>query len=158
MLRIAKFVAMHPTRIFKSPEELFEAWNGYKADLLIQSREWVKYQYVGKEGNRVEDPQKVPMTMEGFERFCYREYGCVEQYFKNQGGLYADFIPICSHISKEIRENQIIGGLLGVFNPSITARLNGLAEKTQNENTGGLPTKIEFVFSDMSGTPKEEQE
>ena len=36
---------------------------------------------------------------------------------------------------EEIRENQIIGGLLGFYNPSITQRLNGLVEKQSNEVT-----------------------
>ena len=34
-------------------------------------------------------------------------------------------------LKEEIRENQILGGLLGFFNPSITQRLNGLVEKQE---------------------------
>jgi hypothetical protein len=124
---------MHPTRIFKTPEELEEAFNQYKINLKEQSNEWVKVQYVGKDGDRVEEPQKVPMSKDGFEVFCYKNYGCVEQYFKNQDGYYNEFIPICSYISKEIRENQITGGLLGFYNTSITQRLNGLTEKVATE-------------------------
>ncbi len=131
---------MHPTRIFKDELALKIAWAEYKADLIQQGEDWKKVQYVGKDGERVTDDLKVPMTMEGFERFCYNNYGCVEQYFKNQDGLYDDFIPICSYIRKEIRENQIIGGLLGVYNPSITQRLNGLTEKTQTEHSGKIET------------------
>ena len=73
------------------------------------------------------------MSKDGFEVFCYKNYGCVEQYFKNQDGYYNEFIPICSYISKEIRENQITGGLLGFYNTSITQRLNGLTEKVATE-------------------------
>jgi len=123
---------MHPTRIFKTPEALEKAFNEYKEDLKEQSKEWLKVQYVGKEGERAVDPQKVPMTMEGFERFCYDHYGNVGQYFDNKDGYYDDFVAICLRIKKEIRENQIIGGLLGFYNPSITQRLNGLVEKTDN--------------------------
>lgn len=36
-------------------------------------------------------------------------------------------------------------------------RAYGKAQQTISHE-GALPTKIEFVFSDMSGTPKEEQE
>ena len=32
---------MHPTRIFKTPEELEEAFNQYKINLKEQSNEWV---------------------------------------------------------------------------------------------------------------------
>jgi len=131
---------MHPTRIFKDELALKIAWAEYKEDLIQQGEEWRKVQYVGKDGQRVTDDLKVPMTMEGFERFCYDNYGCVGQYFDNKDGLYSDFVAICSYIRKEIRENQIIGGLLGIYNPSITQRLNGLTEKTQTELTGKIET------------------
>jgi len=126
----------HPTRIFKSPDELEIVWKEYKDNLKKEALEWVKIQYVGKEAQRMEDPYKMPYTMDGFEVFCYNNYGCVEQYFKNQDGYYEDFIPICSHIKKEIRSNQITGGLLGVYNPSITQRLNGLKEQTDVTSDG----------------------
>jgi len=122
---------MHPTRIFRTPDELEQAWKLYKESLEKQE-EWFKVQYVGKEGERVTDAFKLPYTFDGFEVFCYENYGCVEQYFKNAGGLYNDFIPLCSHIKKEIRSNQITGGLLGVYNPSITQRLNNLVEKVED--------------------------
>jgi len=129
---------MHPTRIFKSPEELREAWNKYKDQLIEDSNKWEKIQYVGKDGNRVTDYPKVPLTLAGFEVYCYNNYGCVEQYFKNQGDLYNDFVPICSHIRKEIRADQIAGGLLGFYNPSITQRLNGLTDKKEVDHKGGI--------------------
>lgn len=122
---------MHPTRIFKTPEELQKAFEEYKAHLEVEASKWVKVQYVGKEGERKEDKYKLPMTMEGFKVFCYKDYGKVENYFLNKDGLYDEFGSICSHIKEEIRNNQITGGLLGLYNPSITQRLNGLVEKSQ---------------------------
>jgi hypothetical protein len=124
---------MHPTRIFKHPDELAKAWGEYKESIKQQAAEWMKVQFVGKDGDRVEEPTKVPYTFEGFKRFCREKYGCVNDYFLNSGGYYEDFTTICSHIKDEIRENQIVGGMLGFFNPSITQRLNGLSEKQQVE-------------------------
>lgn len=126
---------MHPTRIFKSPEELEKAWNEFKEDLKDQSNEWLKISYVGKDGDRVAEPQKVPMTLEGFKRFCRNHYGDVHQYFSNKDQLYDEFVPICCAIREEIRESQIIGGLLGFYNPSITQRLNNLTEKSEVDHT-----------------------
>ena len=128
----------HPTRIFKTVDELEHAWELYKKDLKIQAKEWVKVQYVGKEGQRMEDDLKLPYSFDGFEVFCYKNYGTVHQYFDNKDQLYNDFVTLCSYIKKEIRNNQITGGLLGVYNPSITQRLNSLAEKTENKIEGGL--------------------
>lgn len=126
----------HPTRLFKEEKDLQAAWDAFKEDLKEQAHEWQRIQYVGKDGDRMADPQKVPMTFEGFKRFCRNHYGEVEQYFTNQDGLYTDFIGVCSRIKDEIRENQIIGGLLGFYNPSITQRLNGLTDK-QDITSGG---------------------
>jgi hypothetical protein len=49
---------------------------------------------------------------------------------------YSAYLPICSHIKKLIRQDQIEGGMVGQYNPSITQRLNGLTEKT-DVTTGG---------------------
>lgn len=132
---------MHPTRIFKSPHGLELAWKAYKDHLIEEASKWLKIQYVGKEGQRMTDEMKLPYTMDGFEVFCYNNYGTVEQYFKNKDGYYTDFVPICSHIKKEIRENQITGGMLGIYNPSITQRLNSLVEKVEDV-TPQAPKKI----------------
>tara|TARA_R110000824_G_scaffold38477_5_gene117487 strand:- start:4329 stop:4772 length:444 start_codon:yes stop_codon:yes gene_type:complete len=119
----------HPTRIFNTPEELLEAWKGYKENLTEQNKEWLQIQYVGRNGERKADPMKVPMTLEGFKRYCRENHGEVHNYFVNSDELYNDFNTICRAIREEIRECQIVGGLLGVYNPSITQRLNGLTEK-----------------------------
>ena len=112
---------MHPTRIFKKPEDLQKAWKAYKEDLKDKAKVWVKVQYVGKDGDKKQDSPKLPLTIEGFKRFCWDEnIGTVEQYFTNQDGDYEDFLGICSRIKNEIREDQITGGILSFYNPSIT--------------------------------------
>ena len=58
----------------------------------------------------------------------------VEQYFKNQDNAYTEYLPICSQIKREIRNDQIEGGMAGVYNPSITQRLNSLVEKSENKH------------------------
>ncbi len=119
-------------KYIETPEKMWEHFISYKDDLESKEDEWLKVQYVGKEGMRVTDNLKLPMTFEGFKRYCWdNEIGCVEQYFKNQDKLYDEYIHICSRIKNSIRENQITGGLLGVFNASITQRLNGLAEQSE---------------------------
>ena len=123
---------IHPSRIFKTPKELEEAFNKYKEHVINESNKWLKVMYVGKEAHRVEEPQKVPLTIEGFKRFCYNNYGCVNHYFDNKEGYYGDFGNICTRIKEEIREDQITGGLLGFYNSSITQRLNNLIDKQEH--------------------------
>jgi hypothetical protein len=125
---------MHPTRIFKTPDELLQAWEGYKASLKERAKEWPKVQYVGKDGVRQEDYPKLPLTMDGFEVYCYNNHGCVHHYFDNKEGYYEDFGTITSRIRKEIRDDQITGAMVGDYSSNITARLNGLKEVTDTTN------------------------
>ena len=115
-------------KYIETPEALLELFNRYKENLKEQGKEWQKIQYVGKDGFKAIDDMKVPMTMEGFRRFGYDNGVTVKNYFDNKEDVYKDYYTICSRIRDEIRENQILGGLLVVFNPSITQRLNGLKE------------------------------
>jgi len=139
---MAKNGNIHPTRIFRSPDELEQAWELYKKNLEeVEAKEWQKVQYVGKEAQRMSDDYKLPYSMDDFEVYCYKNYGNVHQYFDNKDGLYEDFVVICSYIKKAIRANQIRGGLLGVYNPSITQRLNNLVEKIE-DMTPPAPKKL----------------
>lgn len=134
---------MHPTRIFKTPEELKDVWDKYKADLIERATAWPKVQYVGKDGERVVDYPILPLTFEGLKRYCWdKKIGDIEHYFWNKDSLYTDFVGICAHIKNEIREHQITGGMNGFFNPSITQRLNGLTEKQETKIESDEPIKI----------------
>jgi hypothetical protein len=141
---------MHPSRIFKHPHELRDAFEEYKKHLTAKALEWANVQYVGREGMRVEDYPKLPLTMEGFSVFCYdRGIGTIRHYFSNTDGRYDEFCHICSRISEEIRDDQITGGLLGKYNASITQRLNGLVEKSERKQITEQP-----LFPDID--PKDE--
>lgn len=129
---------MHPTRIFKTPEELATAFTNYKISLKETAKEWEKIQYVGKDGERKTDFPKMPLIMEGFEVYCYEHHGCVNQYFDNKDKYYDNFVTICSRIKREIRADQIQGGLLGFYNPSITQRLNNLKEQSEVNTTANV--------------------
>jgi hypothetical protein len=117
-------------RNLDSPEQLSELFDKYKRDVKANPR--IKSVFGGKEFEERAEPLERPLTMEGFELFCYDEVGMVEQYFKNVDKRYEEFIPICSRIRKAIRQDQIEGGMVGQYNPSITQRLNGLTERVEN--------------------------
>lgn len=88
----------------------------------------------------VELPAQRPLTIEGFENWC-ADNEIIEDlgdYFKNKDERYADYAPICSRIKRAIRQDQIEGGMVGIYNPSITQRLNGLVDKKETELKGGL--------------------
>lgn len=131
-------------KLIQSPEILWSLFEEYK--------EWVKENpiliedYVGKDAKRVMREKPRALTMEGFENYVSRKpYMPVglEDYFANSNGSYSEFSTICSHIRREIRSDQIEGGLAGIYNPSITQRLNGLTDKVEQTNIGeGIKVEI----------------
>jgi len=129
---------MHPTRKLKNEAELLELWNEFKA--------WKKQQakFVPalnqKTGEVINVLHELPLTIDSFLVWSvnYKGWGIgsLDNYIDNSGDLYNDFKVICSRIKNEIREHQIIGGMNGFFNASITQRLNGLADKKELDVKG----------------------
>jgi len=60
---MAKNGNIHPKRIFKTPDDLLKAFNKYKENIESQAEQWLKVQYVGKDGCRMTDGQRPPYTM-----------------------------------------------------------------------------------------------
>jgi DNA polymerase II small subunit/DNA polymerase delta subunit B len=119
-------------RNLDSPEQLYELFIRYKQDVKANPR--IKSVFGGKEFEERAEPLERPLTMEGFEVFCWDIVGQVEDYFKNRDKRYEEYTPICSRIRKEIREDQITGGMVGQYNASITQRLNNLKEQIEQTN------------------------
>jgi len=118
-------------RKIESPElmqSLFDEYIEYaKANPIL------KHTFVGKDGKSVYEKRERALTMEGFELYCGNKGFTYDlsHYFSNFEQRYQDFVAICHAIRKAIREDQIQGGLAGVYNTSITQRLNGLTEKSE---------------------------
>jgi len=135
-------------KLIESPEKMWELFCDYKAK--AKSSPILVQDFVGKDGTEVKRERERPLTMEGFECFIWDEgiIEGVEQYFSNREGRYSDFVGICSRIRKEIRQDQISGGMAGIYNPSITQRLNNLVEKTDTKTEGIQKIKIERISHD----------
>jgi hypothetical protein len=128
---------MSSTPNIKNEAHLIKIWSSYKESLKKEAEKWGKVQYVGKDGDKVTDYPKLPLTLEGFKVFCHETgIGYIHQYFENTDKRYNDYMGVCSRVREEIRYDQITGGLLGVYNSSITQRLNGLVDKKQTEIKG----------------------
>lgn len=125
-------------KYIETPEKLFELFQQYKASL--KPREIQKATASGVKS----EFHTPPLTLEGFENFCEENIGCVHQYFENRDNRYCEYVTICSRIKRLIRQDQIEGGMVGQFNPSITQRLNGLTEKTDVTTNGKDIGKIEI--------------
>jgi len=116
----------------ESPEKLLEYFKQYRE--FTKSNPFVIGDWVGGMAKDVERKKEKPLTVEGFENWLEDSevINDLGDYFSNRDNRYSDFTTICSRIKREIRQDQIEGGMAGIYNPSITQRLNGLKEQTEN--------------------------
>lgn len=125
---------MTNTRKIQTPEYMWELFEQYAAE--TKTRPVLVQDFVGKDGKEVKRERERPLTLEGFENWCAAA-GIIQDlgdYFSNNEGSYPDFIQVCKRIRREIRQDQIEGGMAGIYHHSITARLNNLVEKTENKH------------------------
>jgi len=130
-------------KYIKTPEALNKLWNDYKAN--VKDNPILVQDFVGKEATEVWREKQRPFSMAGFEVYCFEIVGTVEHYFNNSNDAYKEYCAICSYIRKEIRTNQIDGGMAGVFNASITQRLNGLTDKQEIKTDQPTEMRITVV-------------
>lgn len=138
MAKITKVAPMKKRPVGKpkaieTPELLLSHFNAYKQQVRDNPIEVIDYK--GKDADKVIMERRRPLTLEGFEVYCFENniIKDIGDYFSNKEGRYQNYAAICSHIRRVIRQDQIEGGMAGVYNPSITQRLNGLVEKTENK-------------------------
>lgn len=120
---------MSKHKYIETPEELYNLFEQYKSDVKDNPRK--RHVFVGKDGNSENEKLERPLTMEGFRVFCFKNQGCIKDYFDNKDNRYSEYATICTHIRDLIRQDQIEGGMVGQYNPSITQRLNGLTDKSE---------------------------
>jgi hypothetical protein len=139
----------HGTKNIESPEKMWEYFETYRTQVKSNPRK--KHVFVGKDGNSEYELLERPLTLDGFECFCY-DNGIISdlsQYFANTEQRYSDYQTICSRIRKTIKDDQIQGGLVGQYNASITQRLNGLTEKVQTDTNININKLPEWLTNDI---------
>jgi hypothetical protein len=103
-------------KYIKTPEELYILFEKYKNSLV--EREIQK----ATAGGVKTEKHKPPLTISGFRVYGHKNGFSIEHYFANTGNAYEDYRTICKCIEDEIRTDQIEGGMVGQYNPSITQR------------------------------------
>lgn len=124
---------MAKNKYIETPEALLALFEEYVK--YTKSKPFIVKDWVGGMGKQIDREKERPITLEGFRVYAFKAIGCVKQYFDNPDGRYDQYITICSYIKDVIRHDQIDGGMAGIYNPSITQRLNNLKEQTETVNT-----------------------
>ena len=132
-------------KYIETPEKMWELFESYVDYVKNNPRTIEKALQSGKVAI---EKYRVPLTMEGFENYVANQ-GLNQElshYFSNAKNSYNAYLAICSRIRREIRQDQIEGGMVGQYNPSITQRLNGLTEKQETTHKGSIDgIQIEIV-------------
>lgn len=118
----------------ETPEIMWELFCEYRIE--VKNNPKCKNDFAGKDADEVIKKLERPLTLEGFENYCADQNVIqdLSQYFANTEGRYSDYQTICSRIRRTIKQDQIEGGMVGIYNPSITQRLNNLVERTENKH------------------------
>ena len=134
-------------------KDIDEPWEDFEEYKTLTKNNPIKIEdYVGKDAKRVMREKPRALTIEGFESFVYSKRGfSIHDYFYSSDSRYDKFSTVCMRIRNEIRQDQIEGGMAGVYNASITQRLNGLTDKQEHQHTG-TPENIEVTI--MEGRKK----
>ena len=127
---------MGNVKYIETPELMWQYFSEYALDIKdnpILVKDWV-----GKDADTVEREKERPLTMVGF--LCYLDDQNIitdaTDYFENKDNRYSAYIRVCSRIARSIKKDQIEGGMAGIYNQSITQRLNGLTEKSEVTTKG----------------------
>ena len=121
--------------IFKTPEELEKDCISYFE--WADNNPWIKTDVVrggDNAGMLLEIPTQRPYTLIGLCQHIKITKETFNEYAKKDG-----FSNLCTRVRDKINNQQIEGALVGSFNPSLTARIQGIADKKQHE--GGDPNK-----------------
>jgi len=112
-----------------TPDLLWDLFTEYREQVKSNPRK--KIEYVGKDGLRVETPIERPLSLDGFYCFGYDKGVTLHHYFENPDGAYDEYRGITTRIRKEVRAEQVDGAMVGQYNSNLTARLNGLTDKSE---------------------------
>ena len=136
---------MGNVKYIETPELMWQYFSDYAAHIKgdpILVKDWV-----GKDAETVEREKERPLTMVGF--LCYLDDQNIitdaTDYFENKDNRYSGYIRVCSRITRNIKKDQIEGGMAGIYNPSITQRLNGLTDKSEVAHSGEIKTDYDLT-------------
>jgi hypothetical protein len=129
------YTAMGKPKNIPTPEIMWQHFASYRDH--VKANPTMVQDFVGRDGIEVYRKKENPLIMEGFLNYLDDNNIITDatDYFENKDNRYSKYIRICRAIKRHIREDQIRGGMLGIFNASITQRINGLAERSESRFT-----------------------
>jgi|SRR6478735_7660605 len=122
----------------------FQDYCQYCKDNPIEIEDWV-----GKDAVYIIRKKPLPMTMQGFCLFIGASYAWWKK-FRNQQHC-PEFVAVLHAIEDGISNQQISGAAAGLYQQNIVARINGLVDRKEVENSGSVTVKKDVIdYSKLS--------
>ncbi len=134
-------------KYIETPEKMWGLFTLYRKD--VKDSPIRQHDFVGKDADSVHRDKERPLTLEGFENYVedLEIVNDLGDYFSNKNNKYKEFSTICSRIRRTIKQDQIEGGMVGIYNPSITQRLNGLADTQKLQGDSENPLAFDITLN-----------
>ena len=118
--------------IWNTPEELWEAFERYRAE--NKANPYRVQDYVGKDGNMVYRDKERPITFRGIEGYLAENGVChnLSQYRNGDSDHHKEFLSIITRIRLTCDKDMLEGSSAGVYSANIASRLLGLVDKQEN--------------------------
>lgn len=125
--------------------ELIDLFHQYVKE--VDENPIMQEDFVGGAGMRVQRELKRPYTKPGFIVFVKKKTGFnISQYLlENPQHDYSAYADVLTEIKMTIADNQITGGMVGIFNARMSSLLQGLVEKTENKNDNKVVVTVEYA-------------
>jgi hypothetical protein len=132
---------------FKSPEELYDKFQAYKQ--WAKFNPWNKIEAI-KTGDRAGEliylPIERPLTEWGFAVFCEMSRRGLIEYSTRKQYSYT-----YARIKDEMSDQRISGGMAGVYEARLVARIDGIKEPKDSfddDDSSPMPIKINIQVED----------
>ena len=127
-----------------TPEELaIGAAEYFKA---CDEKKWFKNEAI-KSGDRAGEIIQIPISTPYTIRGLCVHLGITRQTFLNYD-KDKKYFEVCKRVRDKIETNQVEGAVNGSYNAAIVARLLGLADKQEVEQSGALKVNISIIGDD----------
>jgi hypothetical protein len=126
---------MGQPKAIESPEKLWELFQEFRE--YVVKNPFKEHDFVGKDATEVHRKKMRPVSWIGFEGWLASQKILVHlgHYEQNTDGGYADYLPIIHAIKAICSADIVEGGMAGIYNHNLSARLVGLADKKEVDKT-----------------------
>lgn len=130
-------------RKFPTPDDLWAAFEEYRE--WAENHPWYKYDSIKSgenAGTLIPIPTTRPLTEWEFAVFCNMSRTGLIEYCKRD-----EYSDIYSRIKDTMSAQRISGGMAGAYNGNLVARIDGITEKSEIDQTNHFPDGIQINFT-----------